>query len=191
MIGVARGNSGFLSAGPLLTAHLGASFTTDSEWASAPTLHTPFEAVHRQRLQANIDRIAALGRRHAEVYMFESEAMRASTWEKGSDVVHPNARYKPALPGRHVGEVADPQLVGPLCPELPVHSVQRAPSPCGAFQVVMRPGPGMKLRAASSALMRHSIKCPFVRTSSCVNDSGSPAAMRICSATRLLISIQS
>ena len=43
---------------------MGASFTTDSAWASGATLRTPFVAVHRQRLQANIDKIAALARRH-------------------------------------------------------------------------------------------------------------------------------
>lgn len=43
---------------------MGASFTADSAWASGTGLRTPFVAVHRRRLQANIDRIAALGRRH-------------------------------------------------------------------------------------------------------------------------------
>jgi hypothetical protein len=31
-----------------------------------------------------------------------------------------------ALPGRHIGEVRDPQLIRPLGQELPVHPVQRA-----------------------------------------------------------------
>lgn len=43
---------------------MNASFTADPAWASGSTLPTPFVAVHRQRLQANIDRIAALGRQH-------------------------------------------------------------------------------------------------------------------------------
>lgn len=44
---------------------MGASFTTDPAWATGAGLRTPFVAVHRQRLQANVERIAALGRRHA------------------------------------------------------------------------------------------------------------------------------
>lgn len=43
---------------------MGTSFATDPAWASGTMLRTPFVAVHRQRLQANIDRIAALARRH-------------------------------------------------------------------------------------------------------------------------------
>jgi D-serine deaminase-like pyridoxal phosphate-dependent protein len=42
---------------------MGTSFTSDATWASGTSLRTPFVAVHRQRLQANIDRIAALARR--------------------------------------------------------------------------------------------------------------------------------
>lgn len=39
-------------------------FTTNAAWASGSTFRTPFVAVHRQRLTANIDRIASLGRRY-------------------------------------------------------------------------------------------------------------------------------
>ena len=35
-----------------------------------------------------------------------------------------------------------------------------------------------------SALIRHSIACPFILTSSCLNDKGRPAAILICSLTR-------
>ena len=45
------------------------------------------------------------------------------------------------------------------------------------------PGAGAKFFAASSALMRHSIAWPCQRTSSWPNESGSPAAIRICSRT--------
>ena len=42
------------------------------------------------------------------------------------------------------------------------------------------PGQGWKLRSGSSALMRHSIAAPLMTMSSCLNGSGSPAAIRIC-----------
>ena len=48
----------------------------------------------------------------------------------------------------------------------------------------MVPGEGAKLAAGFSALMRHSIECPVCTMSSAVNESGSPAATRSCSATR-------
>ena len=37
--------------------------------------------------------------------------------------------------------------------------------------------------SGSSALTRHSIECPVKVTSLCLNDSRSPAAIRICSLT--------
>ena len=43
----------------------------------------------------------------------------------------------------------------------------------------MRPGLGMKSRAGFSALIRHSIEWPTIRTSSWVKSSASPAATRI------------
>ena len=48
----------------------------------------------------------------------------------------------------------------------------------------MVPGDGMKPFAGSSAFTRTSIEWPICCTSSCVNESGSPAATRSCSATR-------
>ena len=45
------------------------------------------------------------------------------------------------------------------------------------------PGAGAKFFDASSALMRHSIAWPRSTTSSWATDSGSPAAIRICSRT--------
>ena len=45
----------------------------------------------------------------------------------------------------------------------------------------MRPGDGWKSRSGSSALMRHSMAWPRIFTSSWVNPSGSPPAMRSCS----------
>ena len=48
----------------------------------------------------------------------------------------------------------------------------------------MVPGDGRNPFAGSSALMRTSIECPVRTTDSCVNESGSPAATRNCSATR-------
>jgi hypothetical protein len=45
----------------------------------------------------------------------------------------------PALPGRDVGEVRDPQLIGPISPELPVDAIKRARqlriSHCGALRL--------------------------------------------------------
>jgi len=42
-----------------------------------------------------------------------------------SEHVDHEGHVQPALPGGHVCEVRDPQLVGPLRAELPVHPVQR------------------------------------------------------------------
>ena len=56
--------------------------------------------------------------------------------------------------------------------------------PPGSRYAVMRPGAGRKPRATSSALIRHSIAWPRRTTSSWASESGSPAAMSICSRTR-------
>ena len=61
---------------------------------------------------------------------------------------------------------------------------QRTPGPDGTRSSVIVPGEGRKPLAEFSALMRTSIECPWRTMSSCVNDSGSPDATRICSATR-------
>ena len=60
----------------------------------------------------------------------------------------------------------------------------RTPLPPGRCICVMVPGEGMKFFSGVSALMRHSMACPCSCTSSCENDSGSPAATRIISPTR-------
>ena len=56
---------------------------------------------------------------------------------------------------------------------------QRTPGPCGISRRVTGPGAGMKLRPASSALIRNSMLWPRGSGSS-VTDSFSPAAMRNC-----------
>src|SRR5438034_4338783 len=60
----------------------------------------------------------------------------------------------------------------------------RTPGPPGGWYAVMSPGEGWKLRAGSSAFTRHSMACPRRRWPFRTNDSGSPAATRICSFTR-------
>src|SRR5699024_12328642 len=57
----------------------------------------------------------------------------------------------------------------------------RMPGPVGGSKLTMVPGHGAKPLRISSALMRNSKAWPFDAGSS-VKDSGSPAAMRICSA---------
>ena len=56
---------------------------------------------------------------------------------------------------------------------------------CGIKIVSQKETPGLGAKVkGSSALMRHSIAWPRNSSSSCVTDSGLPAAMRICSRTR-------
>lgn len=56
----------------------------------------------------------------------------------------------------------------------------RTPNPPGAEYFVIWPGQGVNL-SGSSALMRHSKLWPFSLMSGCLNESGNPDAMRICS----------
>ena len=58
----------------------------------------------------------------------------------------------------------------------------RTPGPPGTLNAWIMPGDGANV-SGSSALIRHSIAWPVNVTSPCLNDSRSPAAMRICSLT--------
>ena len=58
----------------------------------------------------------------------------------------------------------------------------RTPGPPGTLKAWIMPGDGANV-SGSSALIRHSIAWPVKVTSLCLNESRSPAAMRICSFT--------
>ena len=58
----------------------------------------------------------------------------------------------------------------------------RTPGPLSTLKTWMSPGDGTNV-SGSSALMRHSMAWPVKTTSFCLNESRSPAAIRICSLT--------
>src|SRR2546422_2173476 len=73
--------------------------------------------------------------------------------------------------------------LGTVIPEKSAEST-RIPGPAGSRTSATRPLAGMNPASGSSAVMRHSMAAPLLEIWSCVNGSGSPAAIRSCSATR-------
>ena len=82
-------------------------------------------------------------------------------------------------------QLGDHRVVEPLdLDPLPrCRESMRTPGPAGSRYRIIGQGPAGS-RDGSSALIRHSIAWPRDAMSSCANDSGSPAAIRICSRTR-------
>ena len=55
-------------------------------------------------------------------------AAHASSHDPPGKNIHYESHIQPALPSRNVGEIREPQLIGPFSPKLPIHAIQWANS---------------------------------------------------------------